>query len=63
MLGRHILSYDDFMKKLGVSMSTAVNHYNNAYKEFKKIDKDVVKIAGGEAKVEVLTIEKPKTEE
>ena len=63
MLGRHILSYDDFMKKLGVSMSTAVNHYNNAYKEFKKIDKDVVKIAGGEAKIEVLTIEKPKAEE
>jgi len=63
MLGRHILSYDDFMKKLGVSMSTAVNHYNNAYKEFKKIDKDVVKIAGGESKIEVLAIEKPKGEE
>ncbi|MDP2736254.1 MAG: DNA recombination protein RmuC [bacterium] len=63
MLGRHILSYDDFMKKLGVSMSTAVNHYNNAYKEFKKIDKDVVKIAGGESKIEVLTIERPKSEE
>ncbi|MFH0955811.1 MAG: DNA recombination protein RmuC [Candidatus Falkowbacteria bacterium] len=63
MLGRHILSYDDFMKKLGVSMSTAVNHYNNAYKEFKKIDKDVVKIAGGEAKIEALAIEKPKAEE
>jgi DNA recombination protein RmuC len=63
MLGRHILSYDDFMKKLGVSMSTAVNHYNNAYKEFKKIDKDVVKIAGGESKIEVLTIERTKSEE
>ena len=63
MLGRHILSYDDFMKKLGVSMSTAVNHYNNAYKEFKKIDKDVVKIAGGESKIEILKIEKPKGEE
>ncbi|MBU0722388.1 DNA recombination protein RmuC [Patescibacteria group bacterium] len=62
MLGRHILSYDDFMKKLGVSMSTAVNHYNNAYKEFKKIDKDVVKIAGGESKIEVLAIENPKRE-
>jgi len=63
MLGRHILSYDDFMKKLGVSMSAAVNHYNNAYKEFKKIDKDVVKIAGGEAKIEILAIDKPKMEE
>lgn len=62
MLGRHILSYDDFMKKLGVSMSTAVNHYNNAYKEFKKIDKDVVKITDGESKIEVLAIEKPNLE-
>lgn len=62
-LGRHILSYDDFMKKLGTSMSTAVNHYNNAYKEFRKIDKDVVKIAGGEAKIEILAIERPKIEE
>jgi len=61
-LGRHILSYDDFMKKLGASMSTTVNHYNNAYKEFKKIDKDIVKIAGGEAKVEPLAIDRPKNE-
>ncbi|MEK7203439.1 MAG: DNA recombination protein RmuC [Patescibacteria group bacterium] len=63
MLGRHILSYDDFMKKLGVSMSTTVNHYNNAYKEFKKIDKDVVKIAGGEGKIETFVIDKPKMED
>ena len=62
-LSKHILSYEEFLKKLGASMSTAVNHYNNAYKEFKKIDKDVVKIAGGEAKIEVLAIEKPKGEE
>ena len=62
-LSKHILSYEEFLKKLGASMSTAVNHYNNAYKEFKKIDKDVVKIAGGEAKIEVLAIEKPKEEE
>ncbi len=61
-LGRHLLSYDDFMKKLGVSMGTSVNHYNNAYKEFKKIDKDVVKITEGEAKVEPMALEKPKVE-
>ncbi|RLC38612.1 DNA recombination protein RmuC [Candidatus Falkowbacteria bacterium] len=58
-LSRHILSYDDFMKKLGGSMSTTVNHYNNAYKEFKKIDKDVVRITDKESKVEALLIEKP----
>ncbi len=63
MLGRHILSYDDFMKKLGFSMSTAVNHYNNAYSEFKKIDKDILKIAGGESKIEAAKLDRPKMEE
>jgi len=59
-LGRHVASYEDFMKKLGGSMSTTVNHYNNAYKEFKKIDKDIMKITDGEAKVEPLELDKPK---
>ena len=61
-LNRHLLSYDDFMKKLGVSMGTSVNHYNNAYKEFKKIDKDVVKITEGKVKVEPMALDKPKVE-
>jgi len=61
-LGKHILSYDSFMKKLGASMSTTVNHYNSAYKEFAKIDKDVVKITDAEKNVEPLLIEKPNIE-
>jgi len=61
-LGRHLLRYEDFMKKLGVSLSTTVNHYNNAYKEFKKVDKDVVKIADGKSKMEPMVLERPKTE-
>ncbi|MFA5420797.1 MAG: DNA recombination protein RmuC [Patescibacteria group bacterium] len=61
-LGRHLMSYDEFMKKLGNSMSTSVNHYNQAYKEFKKIDKDVAKITEGEGEVEVLEIERPNAE-
>ena len=61
-LGKHILSYDSFMKKLGASMSTTVNHYNSAYKEFAKIDKDVVKITDAEKNVEPLLIEKPNAE-
>ncbi len=47
------------MKKLGGSLSTTVNHYNNASKEFVKIDKDVVKIANTEASVEQLLIDRP----
>jgi len=60
-LGRHIASYDEFMKKLGVSLSTTVNHYNHASGEFKKIDKDVLKITGQESKIEVLKIDRPKS--
>ncbi|PIR13368.1 DNA recombination protein RmuC [Candidatus Falkowbacteria bacterium CG11_big_fil_rev_8_21_14_0_20_39_10] len=62
-LDKHINSYDDFMKKLGVSMSTTVNHYNNAYKEFKKIDKDVARITDGESKLDPMVLDRPKTEE
>jgi DNA recombination protein RmuC len=61
-LGAHMLSYDSFMKKLGLSLSTSVSHYNTAYHEFKKLDKDVLKIAGGESKIEPMVIDKPKNE-
>ncbi len=59
-LGKHILSYDELLKKLGKNISTSVNCYNDAYKEFEKIDKDVIKIAGGERQVEALLIDRPK---
>ena len=58
-LGKHILAYDDYLKKLGNNLSTTVNSYNNAYKEFNKIDKDVIKIAGGDKQIEPLQIAKP----
>jgi DNA recombination protein RmuC len=61
-LSKHILSYEDFFKRLGLSMSTSVNHYNNAYKEFVKIDKDITKITGGEKNIEPLILDKPQTE-
>jgi DNA recombination protein RmuC len=62
-LGRHLLAYDEYFQKLGNSLSTTVNHYNSAYKEFKKVDKDVIKITGEESKIEVLELERPKGEE
>jgi DNA recombination protein RmuC len=58
-LGRHIASYDTFMQKLGGSLGTTVNHYNNAHKELKKIDKDVMKIAKTTPSVEPLLLERP----
>ena len=58
-LGRHIAGYENFMQKLGGSLGTTVNHYNNAHKELKKIDKDVMKIADTSPGVEPLLLDKP----
>ena len=58
-LGDHIRKFDDLMNKMGKSLSTTVNHYNNSYKEINKIDKDVVKISGGQAVIEAETVDRP----
>ena len=58
-LARHISVYEQLMHKLGGSLNTTVNHYNNAHKELKKIDKDVVKIAETKEQVEANEVEKP----
>lgn len=60
-LGKHIIQYDEYMKKLGGHLGTTVNAYNTAYVELGKIDKDVAKLSSNEKQLEVLEIEKPKT--
>ncbi len=61
-LGKHLLSYEDLMKRLGNNLGTTVNMYNNAYTELKKIDKDIVKISEVGGNMEPLKIEKPLNE-
>ena len=61
-LSRHIQTYEEYYKKLGGSLSTTVNHYNAAYKELGKVDKDVLKITDSAPGIEVLTIDKPQME-
>lgn len=63
MLQRHIVAYDDYLIKLGNNLGTTVNSYNAAAKEFKKIDKDMVKITGAESVIEPLQLDGPKGEE
>jgi len=58
-LGRHLKSYQDFILKLGNNLASTVNAYNSANKEFQKIDKDVLKIAGRSIGSEPLSLEKP----
>jgi len=62
-LGKHLTSYDEYMKKLGNNLNTTVNGYNSAYKEFKKVDKDVLRITGDGGEIEVLEIDKTNVEE
>jgi len=59
-LSKHIAKYEEYMMKLGNSLGNTVSHYNNAHKEFAKVDKDVVKISGGENSVNALQIDKPR---
>jgi DNA recombination protein RmuC len=58
-LSGHITKYEEYYQKLGNTLSTTVNHYNAGYKELSKIDKDVTRITGESAGIDVLTIEKP----
>jgi len=58
-LQRHIVGYDAYLQKLGNSLGTTVNMYNLAYKEFKKMDKDVVKVTEGQSAIEPLQLDKP----
>lgn len=63
-LSNHLNAYKIYHEKLGNTLGTAVNHYNESLKEFKKIDKDVIKISSGESqiKVEAEALEKPGVE-
>lgn len=62
-LGRHLMNYETYMKKLGTHLGTTVSMYNSAYKELTKIDKDIYRISGKKIELEPLEIEKPEQEE
>jgi len=58
-LGKHIGSYEEYYKKLGTALGTAVSHYNSGYKELGKIDKDVYRIAKEKVGFDIDLLEKP----
>ncbi len=58
-LSRHLGVYEEFMKKLGVNLSTTVNSYNSSYRELNKIDKDILRITGAAVGIEPQVIDKP----
>lgn len=44
---RHMIAFDEYIKKLGKQIDGTVNAYNLTTREFKKIDKDVYKLTDG----------------
>ena len=62
-LQKHLKMYQEYHSKLGNALSTTVNHYNAAHKEYKKIDKDIVRIGGDSLEVENLILDKPEKDE
>ncbi len=62
-LEKHLITYEATHQKLGKSLSTTVNHFNIASREFKKIDKDVLKITGTGAHFETPLVERPVEED
>ncbi len=62
-LGRHLLTFDEYMQKVGKNLGTTVSMYNHARKEFVKIDKDVLNIAGEGMGAKPELVEGPANEE
>ncbi len=62
-LSKHLLTYQDYMSRMGKNLGTTVSMYNQAYKEFGKIDKDVLRITGEKMGVETLVLTGPDKDE
>ena len=62
-LQKHLKSYEEYHGKLGNAHGTVVNQYNLSGKEFKKLDKDMLKITGDSALSDIPALDKPDTEE
>lgn len=58
-LGKHMKGFQQYLERLGSSLGATVGHFNNAQKQLARVDKDVVKIAGGAESIEPLMIDKP----
>ena len=64
-LSNHLNSYKNAHESLGKTIKTAVNHYNKSSSEFKKIDKDILKISTGNNQIDYnpVILEKPNIDE
>jgi len=63
-LHKHLQNYEEHMERVGRNLSTTVNSWNTASREFRKVDRDIYRITDGEAGggFEPLLIDKPAEE-
>jgi DNA recombination protein RmuC len=59
-LQRHLARYEEYLEKIGTHLATTMNAHVIATKEFGKIDKDIVRIAGTEKEALLAGQEKEK---
>lgn len=65
-LAKHLLSYNESFNKIGNYLDLSIKTYLDARHEYNKIDKDVIKITGGEFQIEskeIKEIERPRLED
>lgn len=62
-LVRHLQAYEENFRKLGGHLGTTVNMYNKASGEFRKIDKDILRITGERIGVEAAMLSAPAEQE
>ena len=62
-LSQHLKAYEDCFRRVGASLSTTVNHYNEASRELGKVDKDVLRITGRRAGLDPPILDRPQPPE
>lgn len=58
-LRKHLGAYAEYHSKLGNALGTVVNHYGKSSNEFKKIDKDVLRLTEERIGIDLPEVDKP----
>ena len=62
-LNKHLFVYSEHFNRLGQHLDSTVSSFNKAKLEFGKVDKDVIKLTGGESRIEIDEVSKPTLDE
>ncbi len=63
-LSKHWMAFEMYVQKMGKTLQTTVGHFNRAYSELGKVDRDVMRITGREEQnIVVEHVDKPELEE